>query len=290
MGLLLSVSGAIDRLLERIARAAGWLFLAGVLTAQEPTGSASAWTHDFAAAQRLARAEPPRDLLLFFTGSDWCGWCKKLKADVPVHITHMKPGYEGALLREINALGDSRIRPLHHHPVVIGQKWLALGTVHQDVINPLTFGNRVFGVGRERRATHTDYAGQLDFGNKLLRRQMAPVASGVRLLLAVVRVGFDYDRSREHTTRIATVVYCPHPACRRAVQIGGDKSPGFSDQLTSDYPFSWLDHRFALRAELLIQRHHIFVYERHALNRQRYRRFFVFARMHAVRETVLDQF
>ncbi len=62
--------------------AAGWLFLAGALTAQEPTGSASVWTHDFAAAQRLARAEPPRDLLLFFTGSDWCGWCKKLKADV----------------------------------------------------------------------------------------------------------------------------------------------------------------------------------------------------------------
>ena len=43
---------------------------------------------------------------------------KKLKADVPVHITHMKPGYEDALLREITALGDSRIRPLHQGDVL----------------------------------------------------------------------------------------------------------------------------------------------------------------------------
>ncbi len=36
----------------------------------------------------------------------------KLRADVPVHITHMKPGYEDDLRREIDALGDSRVRIL----------------------------------------------------------------------------------------------------------------------------------------------------------------------------------
>ena len=39
------------------------------------------WTSDFAAAKKEA-AESKKDLLVDFTGSDWCGWCIKLNDEV----------------------------------------------------------------------------------------------------------------------------------------------------------------------------------------------------------------
>lgn len=42
------------------------------------------WSSDFAASKKLA-AESKKDLLIDFTGSDWCGWCIKLKNEVFDH-------------------------------------------------------------------------------------------------------------------------------------------------------------------------------------------------------------
>jgi thioredoxin-related protein len=42
------------------------------------------WTHDFAAARKQA-ADEKKDLLIDFTGSDWCGWCIKLVNEVFKH-------------------------------------------------------------------------------------------------------------------------------------------------------------------------------------------------------------
>jgi thioredoxin-related protein len=42
------------------------------------------WTHDFAAAKKQA-ADEKKDLLVDFTGSDWCGWCIKLNDEVFKH-------------------------------------------------------------------------------------------------------------------------------------------------------------------------------------------------------------
>ncbi|MES2923463.1 MAG: thioredoxin family protein [Verrucomicrobiota bacterium] len=39
------------------------------------------WSSDFAAAKKEA-AESKKDLLIDFTGSDWCGWCIKLNKEV----------------------------------------------------------------------------------------------------------------------------------------------------------------------------------------------------------------
>ena len=50
--------------------------LAGVVRAEE-----SLWQTDFEAAKAKAKAEK-KLLLVDCTGSDWCGWCKKLIADV----------------------------------------------------------------------------------------------------------------------------------------------------------------------------------------------------------------
>jgi len=35
---------------------------------------------------------------------------EKLRTDVPVHVMHMKPGYEATLRRQLSALGDDRVR------------------------------------------------------------------------------------------------------------------------------------------------------------------------------------
>ena len=42
------------------------------------------WTSDYQAAQKQA-AESKKDLLIDFTGSDWCGWCIKLNDEVFKH-------------------------------------------------------------------------------------------------------------------------------------------------------------------------------------------------------------
>lgn len=42
---------------------------------------AEGWTNDFEAAKKTA-TDKGKDLLLNFTGSDWCGWCVKLKDEV----------------------------------------------------------------------------------------------------------------------------------------------------------------------------------------------------------------
>lgn len=44
-------------------------------------GGADTWIADFDKAVETAKAQK-KDLLVDFTGSDWCGWCKRLEAEV----------------------------------------------------------------------------------------------------------------------------------------------------------------------------------------------------------------
>lgn len=46
-----------------------------------PSGFAADWTEDFSAAKKSAK-ENHKDLLIDFTGSDWCGYCMMLDAQV----------------------------------------------------------------------------------------------------------------------------------------------------------------------------------------------------------------
>ena len=43
--------------------------------------SGDGWMTDFEAAKEKAKKEG-KDLLIDFTGSDWCGWCIKLSKEV----------------------------------------------------------------------------------------------------------------------------------------------------------------------------------------------------------------
>jgi protein disulfide-isomerase len=70
------------RTTPRLARAAAFLLAAVLLHSAVPATVAAspAWTTDFPAAKTRAAAE--RKLILMdFTGSDWCGWCIKMKRE-----------------------------------------------------------------------------------------------------------------------------------------------------------------------------------------------------------------
>ena len=51
------------------------------VVAVEEAKEADIWTQDFEAAKKQA-AEQGKDLLVDFTGSDWCGWCVRLDKEV----------------------------------------------------------------------------------------------------------------------------------------------------------------------------------------------------------------
>jgi len=51
------------------------------------TSTPAGWTDDFASAKKRA-ADEGKDLFVLFTGSDWCGWCIRLKDEV-----FAKPGF-----------------------------------------------------------------------------------------------------------------------------------------------------------------------------------------------------
>ena len=54
------------------------------------------WSSDFASAKKQA-TESKKDMLLDFTGSDWCGWCIKLKDEVFKH-DEFKNGVKDSLV------------------------------------------------------------------------------------------------------------------------------------------------------------------------------------------------
>ena len=57
------------------------LIIAGFLAAQLPARAELSWGTD--ATTALAQAKKEKKLVVMnFTGSDWCGWCIKLKKEV----------------------------------------------------------------------------------------------------------------------------------------------------------------------------------------------------------------
>lgn len=59
------------------------------------------WLTDFEAAKKQAAAEK-KPILMFFTGSDWCGWCKRLHSDVLDKDEFQKFAKESVILLELD--------------------------------------------------------------------------------------------------------------------------------------------------------------------------------------------
>ena len=51
------------------------------LSATEKAAEGLSWETDISVAMEKAKKEG-KDILINFTGSDWCGWCKKLDGEV----------------------------------------------------------------------------------------------------------------------------------------------------------------------------------------------------------------
>lgn len=62
---------------------------------------AQGWATNFEVARAQASKEG-KDLLIDFTGSDWCGWCVKLKKEVFVHDAFKKGVMDNFVLLEID--------------------------------------------------------------------------------------------------------------------------------------------------------------------------------------------
>jgi protein disulfide-isomerase len=63
--------------------------------------SAEGWTRDFEAAKTQAKAEN-KPIFLYFTGSDWCGWCKKMEKDILTKKEFMEFAKENLILVELD--------------------------------------------------------------------------------------------------------------------------------------------------------------------------------------------
>lgn len=87
--------------------------LFGALNAGEVATSGAEvgkWTMDYPAAEKLA-AEKDLPLLLNFTGSDWCGWCKLMDGNVFAEEKWEKFAAENIVLATIDFPRDKSIVP-----------------------------------------------------------------------------------------------------------------------------------------------------------------------------------
>ena len=71
------------------------------LTVSLSTAAGEGWMTDFEAAKQKAAAEN-KDLLVDFTGSDWCGWCIKLVDEVFKHDAFKQGAADNFVLVEID--------------------------------------------------------------------------------------------------------------------------------------------------------------------------------------------
>ena len=60
------------------------------------TNSESIWEQDFSIAEKLTKSTD-KPMLIYFTGSDWCGPCKMLVADI-FETDKFKEGYKDAFI------------------------------------------------------------------------------------------------------------------------------------------------------------------------------------------------
>lgn len=66
--------------MQPFAKLAGAIALAAVFAAPAAASEVE-WLDNYEEAKKLAK-EQDKFILADFTGSDWCGWCKKLQAEV----------------------------------------------------------------------------------------------------------------------------------------------------------------------------------------------------------------
>ena len=72
------------------------------------TSTPAGWTDDFEAAKKQAAAEN-KLLLVDFSGSDWCGWCKKLDREVFAKPEFLKGAKKDFVLVMVDSPSDKKL-------------------------------------------------------------------------------------------------------------------------------------------------------------------------------------
>jgi len=75
-----------------------------------PTLPAGVWTTDYKAAMAQSRATNQK-VFLFFTGSDWCGWCKRLDREILGTTEFLSYAKQNVILVKIDFPHDSVLPP-----------------------------------------------------------------------------------------------------------------------------------------------------------------------------------
>jgi len=78
----------------------GMQFSGQAQTEPAPTGGLT-WYTDLAKARELSDASH-KPIFGFFTGSDWCGWCRKLQADVLSKTAFVEWAQKNVILLELD--------------------------------------------------------------------------------------------------------------------------------------------------------------------------------------------
>ena len=84
--------------MKTIITAALFLFITSISFAQE---SGLKWHTDLNAAIKIAQKEK-KPIMLFFTGSDWCGWCMRLQKEVFYKDEFKKWAKENVVLVDVD--------------------------------------------------------------------------------------------------------------------------------------------------------------------------------------------
>ena len=81
-----------------------------VLSMGNSLQSAEGWITDYEAAKKQA-AKEGKDILMDFTGSDWCGWCIRLKKEVFSQETFKKEAPKHFVLLELDYPRSKQLEP-----------------------------------------------------------------------------------------------------------------------------------------------------------------------------------
>ncbi|MCY3004338.1 MAG: thioredoxin family protein [Planctomycetota bacterium] len=88
---------------------AATLSLVGCVALVAPAVASEGWIADFDEAVKIAKAEK-KDLFVDFTGSDWCGWCKKLDAEVFSHEEFLTAAKKSFVLVALDFPRDEAVK------------------------------------------------------------------------------------------------------------------------------------------------------------------------------------
>ncbi len=148
-----------------------------------PTGVSNDWIEEYDRGVELAREEG-KDLLVDFTGSDWCKWCKMLDVEVFRHPTFLEAAKEQYVLVKVDL--PRRKPALDRVPDIARNREVAreLEVSSYPTILLMTADGDVWGRTGYREGGAAPYVEHL---RKLRQRERVPLMKAIEIAAAFAR-------------------------------------------------------------------------------------------------------